>query len=105
TLARLRVLVEMCAVELRQREGVAWEMRRHPVEYHAEAATVQIVDEPGEILRRPIAMRRGKKSGDLITPRAIERMLRQRHHLDVRETHLDGIVGELRGKLAIIQRT
>jgi hypothetical protein len=46
------VLVQVGAVELGQREAVAREVGRHPVEDHAEAALVQVVDEPREVLRR-----------------------------------------------------
>ena len=51
-LPRVGVLVQMRTVELREREGVPREMRRHPVEDHPQAALVQVVDEEGETLRR-----------------------------------------------------
>ena len=43
--ARVVVLVERRAVEAREREVVAREVRRHPVEDHAEPVLVQAVDE------------------------------------------------------------
>ena len=50
-LARVSVLVQVRAVEFRQRKTVARKVRRHPVENDAKTTTVQVVHEPGEILR------------------------------------------------------
>ena len=104
-LTRISVLVEVRAVELRQRERVPREVRGHPVEDHADAARVQVVDEPREVLRRAVAVRRRVEPRDLVTPRAVERMLRQRHHLDVREAHLEHVVRQLRRDLPVGERT
>ena len=49
--ARVRVLVERGAVEAREREVVAREVRGDPVEDHAEPVLVQAVDERAEVVR------------------------------------------------------
>ena len=49
---RVVVLVERGAVEAGERAGVAREVRRHPVEDHADAALVQDVDELAEVVGR-----------------------------------------------------
>ena len=60
--ARVGVLVERGAVEARERELVAREVRRHPVEDHAEAVAVQAVDELAEVVGRAEARRRARSS-------------------------------------------
>ena len=103
TLAGIRVFVEMRAVKFREGKTVAGKMGGHPVENHPKPAAVQVVDKPREILGRPKAVGGRVKARDLITPRAIERMFRQRHHLNMREAHVDGVVGELHRQLPIRQ--
>ncbi len=49
--ARVFVLVERGAVEAGQGVGVAGKVRRHPVEDHADALLVQVVDEIAEVVR------------------------------------------------------
>ena len=49
---------------------------------------VQHVDEIHEILRRAVARGRREVAGRLVAPRAVERMLGDRHQLDVREALL-----------------
>ena len=68
--ARVGVLVERGAVEARERELVAREVRRHPVEDHAEAVAVQAVDELAEVVGRAEARRRRVVAGHLVAPRA-----------------------------------
>ena len=48
---RVEVLVEGRAVEPSERPLVAREVRGHPVDDHADAALVQVVDEPAEVVR------------------------------------------------------
>ena len=103
-LAGISMLVKVSAVELGQGEGVAREVRRHPVKDHADAALVQVVDKPREILRRAVPVRGGEEPGHLVTPRTVEGMLRQGQDLDVRVAHVDGVVGQRRGDFAVGQR-
>ena len=62
-------------------------MRGHPVHDHADAGLVQRVDEKLKILRRAEAAGRREKTGDLIAPRRIKRVLGHRQKFDVREAH------------------
>ena len=52
-LARVGVLVQVRAVEEAQPVRVPGEVRRHPVEHHADAVLVQHIDEMHEVLRVP----------------------------------------------------
>ena len=59
---RVLVLVERRAVEARERQLVAREVRGHPVEDHADPALVQRVDERAEVVRRRRSARRARRS-------------------------------------------
>ena len=52
TEARIFVLVACGAVEATQRPVVFREVRRHPIEEHADARLMQRVDKEPEIIRR-----------------------------------------------------
>ena len=95
------VLVQRRAVELRQRKIVPREMRRHPVEDHADAGRVQRIDQRGKLIRCAVPARRRVKPGHLIPPRRVVCVLGHRHQLNVRETHLPHIVDQLAGQLAV----
>ena len=103
-LARVGVLVQVRAIEVRQAVLVGREVRGHPVEDHADAALVQVVDEVHEVLRRAVARARGEVPGDLVAPGAVERVLHDRQQLHVREAKLTDVVGQpraqARGKLS-----
>ena len=98
---RVRVLVEMRAVEVAEPVPVAREVRGDPVEDHADAALVQRVDEVHEIVRPAEAARRRVVADRLVAPRAVERMLGDRQQLDVRVAHPLDVVRELRRHLAV----
>ncbi len=102
--AGILVLVERRAVEAHERELVAREVRRHPVEDHAEAAGVQPVDEVAELVGRAVARRGRVVAGHLIAPGARERVLHDGHQLDVREAEVERVVRELVGLLRVRQR-
>ena len=68
---------------------VGRKVRGHPVEDHADAALVQVVDEVHEVLRRAVARGRREVAGGLVAPGAVERVLGDRHQLHVREAGLD----------------
>src|SRR5579862_5921834 len=70
SLARVGVLVEMRAVEVGEAVGVGREVRRDPVENHADAVLVKVVDEVHEILRRAVARGGSEVAGGLISPGA-----------------------------------
>ncbi len=100
-LARVGVLVQRGAVEAAQAVGVAGEVGRHPVDDHADAVLVAVVDEVHEILRRAVAAGGGVVADGLIAPAAGERMLADRQQLDVRVAHLQAVVDQLVGQFAI----
>src|ERR1039457_2079307 len=75
SLPRIRVLVEVRAVEVGESMLVVRKMRRHPIEDHAESALVQAVNEIHEVLRRAVARGGREISCDLISPRTVEGML------------------------------
>ena len=102
--ARVLVLVERRAVEARERPVVAREVRRHPVEDHADAVRVHPVDEQPEVVGRAVARRRRVVRRHLIAPRPAERMRHDRHQLDVREAEVAHVRGELVGELGVVQR-
>ena len=93
--ARVGVLVERRPVELRERELVAREVRRHPVEDHADPGLVQRVDEGAEVVRLAERRHGRVEAGHLVAPGARERVVHHRQELDVREAELVGVGDEL----------
>ena len=91
------------AVELRERPGVAREVRGHPVDDDADARLVQRVDEEPEVVGRAEPRGRRVVRGDLVPPRAAERVLGDRQELHVGEPHVGHVGGELAGQLAVGQ--
>src|SRR4029434_8194251 len=79
------VLVEVGAVEVNEPVRIAREMRRDPVEDHADAAPVEMVDEGHELPWPSIAARGGKVADRLIPPRAVARTLPHGHAAAVHE--------------------
>ncbi len=98
--ARVCVLVERRAVEARQRPVVPGEVRRDPVEQHADPVGVQRVDEGAQVVRFAERRLRGEVARHLVAPRRAERVLHHGHQLDVREARLDDVLHELVGKVA-----
>ena len=91
---RVGVLVERRAVVAGEGAVVAREVGGHPVDDHAEAALVEVVDEPAEVVG--VAEARGGRveAGDLVAPRRLVGVLGHRHELDVGEPEGGGVVGE-----------
>src|SRR5664280_1526488 len=104
TLARVGVLVQVRAVEEGQAVFIVGEVRRHPIEVHADAALVQIVHQVHEILGGSEARAGSVIAGDLVSPRTAERMLHHRHELDMGEPHVVDVIRQLGGEFAIGQR-
>ena len=102
--ARVGVLVERRAVEPRERELVAREVRRDPVEDHADPAVVQPVDELPQVVGRAVSRRRREVAGHLVAPRAAERVRHHRQQLDVGEAHVGRVRRQLVGELEVGQR-
>ena len=98
---RVEMLVERGPVEAAQRPLVTREVRGHPVDDHADAALVEVIDEPAEVVGRAVPRRRRVVARHLIAPRPAEGMLGDGEQLDVREPEIDDVVGEQRSELAI----
>ena len=101
--ARIGVLVQMGAVEITQPVFVSRKMGRHPIENHSDAVLMQRIDQKHEVLRRAKATGRREIPDRLITPRAVERMFRNRQELHVRITHMMDVLGQSRCKFAVGQ--
>ena len=94
TAVRVGVLVERGAVEAAQRPGVLREVGGHPVHDHADAGLMQPVHQVAEFVGRAEARRRRVVRRHLIAPRPAERVLRDRHQLNVRKALGDNVFGE-----------
>ena len=99
--ARVAVFVARRAVKPCKPGLVLGKMSRHPVHDNADARLVALFDETHKFLRFPVARSRGEISRHLIPPRAVERMLRDRHQFNVRVTHIFYIRNQFVGKLVI----
>ena len=102
-LPRVGMLVERRAVELRQPVLILRKMARHPVEDHADAMAMALIDEVAEIIRRAEPAGRREEADDLVAPRSGERMLHHRHQLDVRVAHLADVRHQRLRQLAVGQ--
>ena len=96
-------LVAAFAVELKQAVFVLREMRRDPVEDHADPRLMASVDELHELLRRPVAVGGSKVAGDLVAPGGVVGVFHDRQELDMGVAHILDVGDELRGQLFIIQ--
>ena len=93
----------MRPVEVAQAVRVVGEVGGHPVEDHAVAMLVQVVDEVGEVVGRAEPRRRGEVADRLVAPAPVERVLGDRQQLDVREVGVVEVSDELVGQLAIVE--
>ena len=98
--ARIGVLVERRAVERAQAVRVGGEVPGNPVEDDADPRGVRGVDERAEIVRRAEAAGRREPARRLIAPAQVERVLRDRQQLDVREAELGDVRDQLLRELA-----
>jgi pyruvate/2-oxoglutarate dehydrogenase complex dihydrolipoamide acyltransferase (E2) component len=99
----IRVLVEGRAVEAAEREVVVREVGGHPVDDHPDPAVVEGLDHRREVVG--VAEARGRRvvPGDLVAPRAVERMLGHGEELDVREPEGAAVRDELLGRLTVAE--
>ena len=103
SLPRVFVFVECRPVELIEPVPVGNEMRRHPVHYHTYTVGVHDIYERHEFVRSAVAGGGCEISGGLITPRTVERILRNRHYLYMRIVHLHEIFGQFTGQFTIVR--
>src|SRR5262245_13418040 len=69
------VFIKMSAIEIGQSVLILRKVRWYPVEDDADSPLMQVIDQPHEILRRPIASAGREIRGCLIAPGAIKRVL------------------------------
>ncbi len=97
------MLVQVSAVEHPQAVAVAREVGGHPIQDHANAVLVAMIDQIHEVLRRAVTAGDGKVPYCLIAPTSRERMLADGEQLKVRVAHLLAVFDKLIGQLAIRQ--
>ncbi len=85
------MVVQMRAVEQRQAVGVVRKMRGGPIHDDAEPGLMCRVDEGHEIFRRAVPAGGGEIPRGLVSPGAVEGMLRNRHQLQMRIAEILGI--------------
>ena len=98
---RVGVLVERGAVEAGQGPLVGGEVAGHPVEDDADAGLVQPVDEAAEAVGVAEPGVGGEVRGDVVAPRAAERVLHHRHQLDVGEAQVGQVGHQVVGQLVV----
>ena len=98
------VFVEVRSIKIAESCFILWKMRRDPIQNHADALLMKVVDEIHEIGRRTKPAGRSKVTDDLVSPGTIERMFHDREKFDVRKTSVMDIIGQAgepsRGRLA-----
>ena len=97
--ARVGVLVQRRAVELRQAVRVGGKVRRHPVHQHAQAPRVAGLHEARKSFRRPETRTGRIQAQGLVTPGTIERMLGDGQQLHMREAQVSRIGRQHVGQL------
>ncbi len=97
SLPRVGMLVQVRAVEIRKPVGVLGEVGRHPVDQHANAMLVAMIDKVHEVFRAAVATGRREIADRLISPTARERMLAHGHQLQVRVAELLAVVDQVGG--------
>jgi hypothetical protein len=105
SLARVGMLVQMRTVEGGQPVRIVGKVRGHPVQDHADAVVVQVVDEVHQILGGAVPRGGREISGRLITPRAVKRVLGDGHEFDVRKTQILQIVRHGMREFAVVHES
>ena len=95
------VLKQHVAVKGGKAVGVGAKTAGHPVHDHTDARLVARIDKVHELLRVAVARRGGVIASRLVAPGAVERMLHERHDLDMRITHVAHVVHELHRQVVV----
>ena len=101
TATAIRVFVQGCAVEQRQAVCVGRKMRRNPVENHADAVFVRVVDQPRKTVGRTKARSRRVHAYRLIPPRRIQRMLGHGHDFNMGKAQIFDVGDQAYGQLVV----
>ena len=97
------VFVEMRAVKSRQAVRVAGKVRGHPIQNNAQAGGMGRVHKILKILRAAKARRRREHAQRLVAPGRVQRMLTDRHQLQMRKAQVAGIRHQRIGQFAVVQ--
>ena len=95
------IFVRRCSVKICQSVCILREMCRYPVENDTDFISMQIIDHPCKIFRRPISGCRCIVSGHLISPGSVKRMLGNSHQFHMCVTHFFYVFGNCPGKFSI----
>ena len=96
------MLVQACPVKVGKSVCVSWKMRRHPVQDHTDTGLMHLIHEEHKIFRIAVTRCGGIIADHLISPGSIQRMLHDRHQLNMRIAHLLYILYNLRYEFPII---
>ena len=102
-LTRIFMFEQSRAVEASQPVAVFGEVGRHPVQDHADAVAMAVVDKVHEVFRRPVTAGDRKVADRLIAPTAGKGMFADRHQFQVGVSHLLAVVDQLACQFAIVQ--
>ena len=102
-LPRVGVLVKRGTVKPAEPVRVGREMPGNPIQQQSQSCAVAGIDKGAEIVRRSITAGRRKQRDRLVSPGAVERILGDRHQLQMREPHFGCVGDELVRELAIGQ--
>src|SRR6266404_1200138 len=101
--ARIRVLVQMSAVEIGQAVPVLWKVSGHPIQNYTYAVAMTVIDEIHEVVGLAVPAGRREVADRLIAPASVVRMFSHRQQLDVRVAHLLHILDEVVSKLTVVE--
>src|SRR5580704_19676924 len=101
--ARIRMLVERGAVEVRKSVRVGGKMRGGPVQDHAKSRRMGAVDEAGKARGLAETARRREKADRLVAPGFVERMLADRQELEMRVFHVHRVGNQLIRQLVVAE--
>ena len=99
------IFIQGLSVKISQAMGIPREMGGHPVQDHADPLLMEIVDKVHKFVRRAVTGGGSVVTGHLISPGAVERMLRDPHQLYVGVTHIGNVFGQLFCRLFICIKT
>ena len=102
-LARVGVLVEGGAVVVVEPVLVLRKVGRHPIDQHANAVLMAVIDKVLEVVRRTVAAGHRIVANGLVAPAAGERVLGDRHQLQVGIAQLVAILDQLLGQVAVVE--
>src|SRR3546814_81558 len=95
TLARIFMLIQRGAIEMRKAMLIRWKVRGYPVEQHADIGGMRTIDEATQAIRitEPGVWR--EHAEWLIAPGAAEWVGHHRQQLDMREAHVGDVGNQL----------